>query len=93
MKDDKTCYNLPIGPQHPALVEPEYLNLHIDGETIVDVDINLGYMHRGIEKALQQRTYEQDRFLIEKICGICSSIHTLTYCGTVGASANPHCPF
>ncbi len=81
--NEDTCYTLPLGPQHPALVEPEYLKVHLDGETIVDVEINLGFMHRGIEKALQQRTYQQDRFLIEKICGICSSIHTLTYCNTI----------
>ncbi len=76
-------YSIPLGPQHPALIEPEYLKVHLDGETIVDVDINIGFMHRGIEKALQQRTYMHDRFLIEKICGICSSIHTLSYCGAV----------
>ncbi len=81
--NEDTCYTLPLGPQHPALVEPEYLKVHLDGETIVDVEINLGFMHRGIEKALQQRTYQQDRFLIEKICGICSSIHTLTYCNAI----------
>ncbi len=76
-------YSIPLGPQHPALIEPEYLKVHLDGETIIDVDINIGFMHRGIEKALQQRTYMHDRFLIEKICGICSSIHTLSYCGAV----------
>ncbi len=80
---EEDSYTIPLGPQHPALVEPEYLKIHLDGETIVDVDINIGFMHRGIEKALQQRTYMHDRFLIEKICGICSSIHTLSYCGAI----------
>ncbi|MCK5289617.1 MAG: nickel-dependent hydrogenase large subunit, partial [Candidatus Aenigmarchaeota archaeon] len=85
-------YTIPLGPQHPALVEPEYLKIHLDGETIVDVDINIGFMHRGIEKALQQRTYMHDRFLIEKICGICSSIHTLSYCGAIEKLAKVEIP-
>ncbi len=85
-------YALPLGPQHPALVEPEYLKVHLDGETIVDVDIEIGFMHRGIEKALHQRTYMHDRFLIEKICGICSSIHTLSYCGAVEKLAGVNIP-
>ncbi|MEA3230026.1 MAG: nickel-dependent hydrogenase large subunit [archaeon] len=76
-------YTMPLGPQHPALIEPEYLKVYLDGETITDVEINLGYMHRGIEKALQQRTYAHNLFLIERICGICSSVHTVTYCNMI----------
>ncbi|MEA2003735.1 MAG: nickel-dependent hydrogenase large subunit [archaeon] len=89
---EEDSYTIPLGPQHPALVEPEYLKIHLNGETIVDVDINIGFMHRGIEKALQQRTYMHDRFLIEKICGICSSIHTLSYCGAIEKLAKVEIP-
>ncbi len=81
-QDDRYC-TLPIGPQHPSLVEPEYLKVHLDGETIKDVDINLGFMHRGIEQALQTRTYDKVLFLIERICGICSSAHTVAYCNGI----------
>ncbi|RKY00524.1 MAG: NADH dehydrogenase subunit [Spirochaetes bacterium] len=78
----ETCkgYVLPIGPQHPMYVEAENLMLHLDGETIVDVEVNIGYMHRGIEELMQRRNYIQNLYLAERICGICSGVHTVTYC-------------
>jgi NADH-quinone oxidoreductase subunit D len=76
-------YTLPVGPQHPALIEPENLEVTIDGETIVDVAINVGYLHRGIEQAMQGRNYIQNLYLAERICGICSYHHQLAYSQTI----------
>ena len=70
---------LPVGPQHPMLKEPEYFRIEVKGEEIVDVDIHLGYYHRGIERALQDRNYLHDLYLIERICGICSTHLTTCY--------------
>jgi membrane-bound hydrogenase subunit alpha len=66
---------LPIGPQHPALKEPENFTITLDGEQVVDVDIRIGYTHRGIEKLMESRTYTQNLYLVERICGICSYAH------------------
>jgi membrane-bound hydrogenase subunit alpha len=66
---------LPIGPQHPALKEPENFTITLDGERVVDVDIRIGYTHRGIEKLMESRTYTQNLYLVERICGICSYAH------------------
>jgi membrane-bound hydrogenase subunit alpha len=66
---------IPIGPQHPALKEPVNFMLKVDGENVVGATLNLGYNHRGIEKAATVRTYIQDLYLVEKICGICSIAH------------------
>ena len=66
---------LPIGPQHPALKEPENFTITLDGERVVDVDIRIGYTHRGIEKLMETRTYTQNLYLVERICGICSYAH------------------
>jgi Ni,Fe-hydrogenase III large subunit len=74
---------LPIGPQHPALKEPEFFKFEIKGEEIVDVDIRLGYAHRGIEEALSRRSYKHNIYLSERICGICNIVHSTTYCQTV----------
>ncbi|TFG10689.1 NADH dehydrogenase subunit [Candidatus Thorarchaeota archaeon] len=71
--------SIPVGPQHPALKEPESFTFEIDGETIVDVIPRLGYVHRGIEKAMESRTYIQNLYLAERICGICSHSHTTCY--------------
>jgi NADH-quinone oxidoreductase subunit D len=70
---------IPIGPQHPALKEPESFSVALRGERIMGVDIKLGYNHRGIEKACEQRSYVQDVYLIERICGICSHTHSTCF--------------
>lgn len=83
---------VPIGPQHPALKEPVYFRFETKGEEIVDLDIRLGYVHRGIERALQDRSYLHNIYLIERICGICNVVHTTTYCQTVEQLAGIEVP-
>ncbi|MFX1475042.1 MAG: nickel-dependent hydrogenase large subunit [Promethearchaeota archaeon] len=70
---------IPLGPQHPALKEPENFTLTLDGEIVTDVAIRIGYVHRGIEKAFEGRSYIQNVYLAERICGICSQAHTTCY--------------
>ncbi len=72
-------FRIPIGPYHPALEEPYKLILHSKGEVVEDVDIEVGFVHRGIELLAQRRNYIQDLTLVERVCGICSNIHTLTF--------------
>ena len=72
-------FTLPIGPQHPALAEPIHFRLKVDGESVVDAEMHLGYNHRGIEKALEGRQWFKGVFLSGRICGICSQSHTACY--------------
>jgi len=51
----------------------------VDGEVIKEADIRLGYNHRGVEKLAEQRTWVQNIYLTERICGICSHSHTTCY--------------
>jgi len=70
---------IPIGPFHPLLEEPEFFKFYVEGETVVDADVRIGYNHRGIEKLAESKTYEQDAFLVERICGICSTSHPFAF--------------
>jgi NADH-quinone oxidoreductase subunit D len=70
---------IPIGPFHPLQEEPEYFTLSVEGETVVDVDVELGWNHRGIEKLSESKTFNQAVFVIERICGICSTSHPFAY--------------
>ena len=76
---------VPIGPQHPLLKEPLSFQIKLDGETVIDSQMRLGYVHRGIEKLAEKRSFDQNVELTERICGICSHIHTTTYCQAVEA--------
>ena len=83
---------VPIGPQHPALKEPEHFRFEVQGEEIVDVGIRLGYNHRGIERAFQERAYPHNVYLAERICGICNISHTAAYCQTIEGLAKVEIP-
>ncbi len=71
-----------IGPYRPQLVEPERFELVVENNKIIDANIELGYVHRGIEKLFTTKTYMQNLALAERICGICSGVHTLCYAQT-----------
>ncbi|MDD4981083.1 MAG: nickel-dependent hydrogenase large subunit [Candidatus Omnitrophica bacterium] len=85
-------FKIPLGPQHPALKEPESFSVALKGEKIMGVDIRLGYNHRGIEKACEERTYIQDMYLIERICGICSHSHSTCFIQAVEEIAGLEVP-
>jgi NADH-quinone oxidoreductase subunit D len=68
---------VPIGPYHALQEEPEFFKLHVEGEKVVHLDIELGYNHRGIEKISESKTFEETIFLVERICGICSTSHPI----------------
>jgi ech hydrogenase subunit E len=70
---------VPIGPQHPALKEPGHFEFTVEGETITGASVRLGYVHRGIEKAAEDRSWIQTLYLVERVCGICSHHHALAY--------------
>lgn len=74
---------IPIGPYHPLQEEPEFFQLVVDGEKIIDAIANIGYNHRGIEKISESKTFDQVTFVIERICGICSSSHPIAYVQSV----------
>lgn len=68
---------IPIGPYHPLQEEPEFYQLTVDGETVVDIDVRIGYVHRGIEKLAESKSFNKIIFLVERICGICSTSHPI----------------
>lgn len=75
----KEKFIVPIGPQHPALKEPGNFEFTVDGETVTDAAVRLGFVHRGIEKACENRNYTQDLYLLERVCGICSHVHATAF--------------
>lgn len=74
---------LPIGPQHPSLKEPGSFKITLDGEVVEKAVVEIGYNHRGLEKACESRTYMRDLYIIERVCGICSHAHTSAFCQCV----------
>jgi len=85
-------YIVPIGPFHPALLEGEYFKLKVEGEKVLEADLKLGYNYRGIMKLAEGRSYWQNIYLFERVCGICSAAHTTAYTQTVEMLGNIDIP-
>lgn len=85
-------YTLPIGPYHPALDEPYKIELTCAGEQVQEARLQIGFNFRGIEWLARGRNYVQNIALFERVCGICSNVHTLTYCMAVERLAGIEVP-
>ena len=83
---------IPIGPYHPLQEEPVFFTLTVEGERVADVDAQLGYNHRGIEKLCELKTFDQATFVVERICGICSTSHPFAYVRAVEDIAEVEVP-
>lgn len=78
MADSKKI--IPFGPQHPVLPEPIQLKLVMEDEKVVEAIPGMGYVHRGLEKLVKTKDINQMIYVVERVCGICSFQHALTYC-------------
>ncbi|MFH1474143.1 MAG: nickel-dependent hydrogenase large subunit [Candidatus Aenigmatarchaeota archaeon] len=88
MHDMKHDYTIPLGPQHPTLKEPMCIRVSLDGSVIKDVNVRMGYTHKGIEKVMEGKNPDSALYVSQRICGICSAAHENAYCRTVEAILN-----
>jgi NADH-quinone oxidoreductase subunit D len=91
-KSNPDRVTIKIGPQHPALKEPASFTLLLAGEKIMESSVRLGYNHRGIEKACEQRSFLQAMYLLERVCGICSHSHSSCFVQAVEEIAKVEVP-
>ena len=76
-------YCLNMGPQHPSTHGVLRVILELDGETVVKATPILGYLHRGIEKLAEARTYPQFIPYTDRMDYVSSMCNNLAYCQTV----------
>jgi len=72
-----------MGPQHPMTHGLWNLKVKVDGETIMDAVPEVGYLHRGIEKICEDRTYTQIIPITDRLCYGSSFTWSHLYCMTV----------
>ena len=74
---------VPFGPQHPVLPEPIHLDLVVEDEKVVEAIPSIGFIHRGLEKLVEVKDFQEFVYVAERVCGICSFIHGQTYCQAI----------
>ena len=71
---------LNMGPQHPSTHGVLRVVLEIDGETVVKLVPDIGYLHTGIEKTCEAKFYQQVVPLTDRIDYLCPMTNNLAYC-------------
>ncbi len=72
-----------MGPQHPSTHGVLRVVLRLDGERVVDADVVIGYIHRGIEKLCENRDWTQIILLTDRMDYVAAATNNLGYCETV----------
>jgi NADH-quinone oxidoreductase subunit D len=72
-----------MGPQHPSTHGVLRVKLKLDGEKIVDSECIIGYLHRGVEKIAEHRTYQQFAPYVDRMDYVAAVSNGLGYCEAV----------
>jgi len=70
---------LNVGPQHPSTHGVFRMKVLLDGEVVVDLEPVFGYLHRGIEKLAEGRTYTQNIPFTDRFDYLASMMNNLAY--------------
>ena len=73
-------YRIPVGPYHIALEEPYKIEVECEGERVKSAYLKVGFNFRGIEWLAQRKNITKVIALVERVCGICSNVHSMTFC-------------
>jgi NADH-quinone oxidoreductase subunit D len=86
-----------MGPQHPATHGVLRVKLKLDGEKVVGSECVIGYLHRGIEKIAENRTYQQFAPYVDRMDYVAAVTNGMGYVEAVekllGAEAPPRAQF
>lgn len=86
-----------LGPQHPSTHGVLRVKLKLDGETIVDADPVIGYLHRGCEKLGENRNYIQSEVYTDRMDYVAAVNENLVYIEAVekllGVEASPRAQY
>jgi NADH-quinone oxidoreductase subunit D len=81
-----------VGPSHPSTHGVGRVVVHLDGDVVVGADMRVGYLHRGIEKMAENRTYLQIVPLTDRLDYVGSMYANWAYCRTVERLADIRVP-
>lgn len=85
-------YEIPVGPVHAGIIEPGHFRFFAFGEDIINLQAQLFYTHRGVEKAAEGKKVEDAILVAERVCGVCSASHAAAFAQAVESIAGVEIP-
>lgn len=76
-------FEVPVGPVHAGIIGPGHFRFSCAGEPIINLEIRLGFTHRGVEKLLENKNSYDGVKIAECVSGDASFSHSLAYCRAI----------
>jgi len=80
-------FEIPVGPVHAGVIEPGHFRFSVAGEPVINLEVRLGYTHKGTEKISEGMPYAKGVLLAERISGDNTVAHSAAYCQAVEQAA------
>ncbi|MBI5149593.1 MAG: NADH-quinone oxidoreductase subunit C [Candidatus Omnitrophica bacterium] len=78
--EGEEAHEVAVGPVHAGIIEPGHFRFQCHGEEVLNLEVQLGYQHRGIEKMMAEVSSERAVLLAESIAGDTVIAHATAYC-------------
>jgi Ni,Fe-hydrogenase III large subunit/Ni,Fe-hydrogenase III component G len=85
-------FEITVGPVHAGIIEPGHFRFSVEGETIVNLETRLYFVHKGVERLFETLPFERTVELAERISGDTSVGHAVAYCQALEALAGVTVP-
>lgn len=76
-------FEIPVGPVHAGIIEPGHFRFSVAGEPIFNLEAQLYYVHKGIEKLSEGKSAEKCFYIAERISGDETIANSLAYCQAI----------
>ncbi|HET7039830.1 MAG TPA: NADH-quinone oxidoreductase subunit C, partial [Gemmatimonadales bacterium] len=85
--EGEDVHEVAVGPVHAGIIEPGHFRFQAYGEEVLNLEIVLGYQHRGVERLLETLDRPRAMLVAESIAGDTVIAHGEAYCGAIEALA------
>jgi len=85
-------FEIPVGPIHAGIIEPGHFRFATVGESILKLDVRLGWKYRGLETLARGAPVARALEIAERACGLCAFSHALAFSGAVEEAAGVLAP-
>jgi Ni,Fe-hydrogenase III large subunit/Ni,Fe-hydrogenase III component G len=85
-------YEIPVGPVHAGIIEPGHFRFSVAGEPIINLEAQLFFVHKGIEKLCEGQSIERCLYISERISGDESFANSLAYSQAIEKIAGVEIP-
>ena len=86
--EGEQIHEVAVGPVHAGIIEPGHFRFQCHGENVLNLEISLGYQHRGIEHALINNPDKKTLYYMQTIAGDTTIGHTTAYCHLIESLSN-----